>query len=95
MNIKILTPEYVVFEGEVNSVLLPGKNGEFHIMTNHAGIVSSLIGGNVKLFADSIDQAYAKNFTPTQEGGNGSVFSYPIKSGVVEFNNNKGIILCE
>jgi F-type H+-transporting ATPase subunit epsilon len=49
MNIKILTPEYVVFEGEVNSVLLPGKNGEFHIMKNHAGIVSSLIGGKVKL----------------------------------------------
>jgi F-type H+-transporting ATPase subunit epsilon len=48
MNIKILTPEYVVFEGEVNSVLLPGKNGEFHIMKNHAGIVSSLIGGKVK-----------------------------------------------
>ncbi len=34
MNIKILTPEYVVFEGDVNSVLLPGKNGEFHIMKN-------------------------------------------------------------
>jgi hypothetical protein len=27
MNIKILTPEYVVFEGEVDSILLPGKSG--------------------------------------------------------------------
>ncbi len=45
MNIKILTPEYVAFEGEVESVLLPGKNGEFHIMKNHAAIVSSLVGG--------------------------------------------------
>jgi F-type H+-transporting ATPase subunit epsilon len=93
MNIKILTPEYVVFEGEVNSVLLPGKNGEFHIMKNHAGIVSSLVGGNVKLFVSSVDEAYAKNLT--QEGGKDSVYSYPIKSGVVEFNHNKGIILCE
>ena len=32
MNIKILTPECVGFEGEVSSVLLPGKNGDFHIM---------------------------------------------------------------
>ncbi|MDR6922712.1 MULTISPECIES: F0F1 ATP synthase subunit epsilon [Chryseobacterium] len=93
MNIKILTPEYVVFEGEVDSVLLPGKSGEFHIMKNHAGIVSSLIEGKVKLFAKSIDEAYTKNLT--KENEKDSAFSYPIKSGVVEFNNNKGIILCE
>lgn len=93
MNIKILTPEYVVFEGEVDSVLLPGKNGEFHIMKNHAGIVSSLIGGKVTLFSQSIDEAYAKNLT--KESEKDASFSYPIKSGVVEFNHNKGIILCE
>jgi len=93
MNIKILTPEYVVFEGEVNSVLLPGKNGEFHIMKNHAAIVSSLIGGKVKLFTSSVEESYAKNFT--KENEKDSVFSYPIKSGVVEFNHDKGIILCE
>ena len=45
MNIKILTPEFVVFEGEVESVLLPGKNGDFHIIKNHAAIVSSLVNG--------------------------------------------------
>ena len=93
MNIKILTPEYVVFEGEVDSVLLPGKDGEFHIMKNHAGIVSSLVGGKVKLFAKSVDEAYTKNLT--KENEKDSIFSYPIKSGVVEFNHNKGIILCE
>nr|WP_315032148.1 F0F1 ATP synthase subunit epsilon [uncultured Chryseobacterium sp.] len=93
MNIKILTPEYVVFEGEVDSVLLPGKNGEFHIMKNHAGIVSSLIGGEVKLFTNSVGEAFTKNFT--KETGKDSVFAYKIKSGVVEFNHNKGIILCE
>ncbi|MBQ0153030.1 MAG: F0F1 ATP synthase subunit epsilon, partial [Chryseobacterium sp.] len=54
MNIKILTPEFVIYEGDVDSVLLPGKNGEFHIMKNHAGIVSSLVGGKVKLFASSL-----------------------------------------
>ncbi|KQT17311.1 ATPase [Chryseobacterium sp. Leaf404] len=93
MNIKILTPEHVVFEGEVNSVLLPGKNGEFHIMKNHAGIVSSLIGGKVKLFTQNVDEAFAKNFT--KENDKDSIFSFPIKSGVVEFNHDKGIILCE
>lgn len=93
MNIKILTPEQVIFEGEVNSVLLPGKNGEFHIMKNHAGIVSSLVGGKVKLFVGSVAESYAKNFTKEDEKD--SVFSYQIKSGVIEFNHDKGIILCE
>lgn len=78
MNIKILTPEYVVFEGEVNSVLLPGKNGEFHIMKNHAGIVSSLVGGKVKLFTNSVDEAYAKNLT--KENDKDSVFLILLKA---------------
>lgn len=93
MNIKILTPETVVFEGEVDSVLLPGKSGEFHIMKNHAAIVSSLGFGKVKLYTNTVKEEYAKFFTKEDEKD--SVFSYPIKSGVVEFNNEKGIILAE
>ncbi|MDY3536714.1 F0F1 ATP synthase subunit epsilon [Riemerella anatipestifer] len=93
MNIKILTPEYVAFEGEVDSVLLPGKNGEFHIMKNHAAIVSSLVGGKVKLYLDKVSADYAKYFS--KEDGKDSIYSLPIKSGVIEFSNDKGIILCE
>lgn len=93
MNIKILTPEFVVFDGEVDSVLLPGKNGEFHIMKNHAAVVSSLVGGKVKIFANAIEEPYAKFFT--KEDAKESFFYFPIKSGVVEFNHDKGIILCE
>lgn len=93
MNIKILTPEFVVFEGDVKSVLLPGKNGDFHIMKDHAAIVASLIGGKVKVFTNEIDDKYGKNFT--KENEKESVFSFPVKSGVIEFSNNKGIILAE
>ena len=93
MNIKILTPEFVVFEGDVKSVLLPGKNGDFHVMKDHAAIVASLIGGKVRVFTNEIDDKYAKNFT--KENEKESVFSFPVKSGVIEFNNNKGIILAE
>ncbi len=93
MNIKILTPESVVFEGEVSSVLLPGKSGEFHIMKNHAAIVSSLVGGKVKLFTNEVSENFAKFFTKEHDAK--SIYSFPIKSGVIEFNNNKGIILAE
>ena len=93
MNIKILTPEFVVFEGEVKSVLLPGKNGEFHIMKDHAAIVTSLNGGKIKVFTNEIDEEYSQHFT--KESEKESVFSFEMKSGVVEFSNNKGIILAE
>ncbi len=93
MNIKILTPEFVVFEGEVSSVLLPGKNGDFQIMKDHAAIVASLTGGKVKLFTNDIDEKFAGHFT--KESEKESVFSFSLKSGVIEFNNNKGIILAE
>lgn len=93
MKIKILTPETVIFEGEVVSVLLPGKNGEFHIMKNHTAIVSSLVSGKVKLYTDHIDKKYIKFFT--KENDKESIFSYPIRTGVVEFNDDKGIILSE
>ncbi|WP_333852872.1 FoF1 ATP synthase subunit delta/epsilon [Epilithonimonas sp.] len=93
MNIKILTPEYVVFDGEVDSVLLPGKSGEFQIFKNHAAIVSALVNGKVKIYTEKVDAAYQKFLSKESEAK--SAFSYEIKSGVLEFNNDKGIILCE
>ena len=93
MNIKILTPEHVVFEGDVESILLPGKSGEFQIFKNHAAIVSALVGGKVKVYTDKVHSPFDKFFTKENEAQ--SAFSYVIKSGVLEFNNDKGIILCE
>ncbi|MFC6268836.1 FoF1 ATP synthase subunit delta/epsilon [Frigoriflavimonas asaccharolytica] len=93
MNIKILTPEHVIFEGEVKSVLLPGKNGDFQIMKDHAAIVASLVGGDIKLYTNSIDEQFSKNFK--KESEKESVFSFKVKSGVIEFAGNKGIILAE
>ncbi|MBF6610501.1 F0F1 ATP synthase subunit epsilon [Chryseobacterium lacus] len=93
MNIKILTPEFVVFDGDVKSVLLPGKSGEFHVMKNHAAIVASLKNGKIKLYTDKINEKFAEKFK--KENEKESVFSFKIKSGVMEFSNNKGIILAE
>lgn len=93
MNIKILTPEHIIFEGEINSVLLPGKNGDFQIMNNHVAIVSSLVAGKLKLYTSDISDDFSKYFSKEKE--NESAYSFSIKSGVIEFNHNKGIILCE
>tara|TARA_B100000900_G_C20598334_1_gene724374 strand:+ start:4476 stop:4712 length:237 start_codon:yes stop_codon:yes gene_type:complete len=49
MILEIITPETKVYEGEVKSVLLPGANGKFEILNNHAPIISTLIEGQVRV----------------------------------------------
>lgn len=47
MNLKIVSPQKVEFQGTVKSVLVPGTLGQFEILTGHAPIISSLASGNV------------------------------------------------
>lgn len=48
LKLKIVSPERVEFEGEVERVLVPGTVGQFEILTNHAPIISSLEKGEVE-----------------------------------------------
>ena len=47
LQLKIVSPERIEFEGEVKSVLVPGTLGQFQILVNHAPIISSLEKGKV------------------------------------------------
>jgi len=47
MLLDILTPEKLLFKGEIKSVKLPGTNGEFEILNNHAPIISTLSKGEI------------------------------------------------
>jgi F-type H+-transporting ATPase subunit epsilon len=49
MLLEIITPEKKVFQGEVNSVQLPGNNGKFEVLNNHAPIISTLTKGDVRV----------------------------------------------
>ena len=50
MKLEILTPENVVYSGEnVVLVQLPGIDGSFEIMNDHAPIISILKKGQVKV----------------------------------------------
>lgn len=49
MQLDILTPEGKVFSGEVNAVQLPGIDGLFQILNNHAPLISALSAGKVKI----------------------------------------------
>ena len=49
MELEIITPEKELFSGEITSVKLPGKNGGFEILNNHAPIISTLTKGEIKV----------------------------------------------
>ena len=90
MFIEIVSPEKTIFTGDVNSVYLPGAEGFFQILNNHAPIVSTLKKGTIKLsgkFEDDISENLSL------EGVNKA--SLAIESGVVEMKNNKLIILVD
>ena len=40
MILEIISAEKIIFTGEVESVAVPGVNGEFEMLNNHAAIVS-------------------------------------------------------
>lgn len=47
LKLKIVSPERIEFDGNVNSVLVPGIVGQFEILRNHAPIISALTVGDV------------------------------------------------
>lgn len=49
MNLVVLTPEREIYNGGITSVKVPGVNGQFEILKDHAPIVSSLNKGEVRI----------------------------------------------
>ena len=48
LKLKIVSPERIEFAGEVESVKVPGTQGNFEILTDHAPIISTLQKGVVE-----------------------------------------------
>lgn len=55
MQLDILTPERKVYNGEVYGVQLPGVEGSFEILQNHAPMVAALGKGSMKILKDKVN----------------------------------------
>jgi F-type H+-transporting ATPase subunit epsilon len=49
MYLEIITPEKKVYSGEVEAIKLPGAEGSFGILKNHAPLIATLKQGTVKI----------------------------------------------
>ncbi len=92
MILEIVTPEASIFNAEVTSVAVPGINGDFQMLNNHAPIVSLLDKGLIRIKGEaiSIETAYAEKFNKE-----GDEYQLQINSGTIEMNANKIIILAD
>jgi F-type H+-transporting ATPase subunit epsilon len=49
IKLSVVTPDGIIFEGDVKSAVLPGKDGEFGVMPSHSSLVSSLDVGVIEI----------------------------------------------
>lgn len=92
MILEIVSPEAVLLKSEVDSVIVPGINGEFEMLNNHAPIVSLLSKGMVKFKGADIklNEEYKSKFASIKGG-----YTLAIDSGTIEMKKNKIILLAD
>lgn len=91
MYLEIVSPEASLVKGDVESVTVPGVDGEFQMLNNHAAIVSLLGKGKVKFKGSAtISDGHEQKFI--QEDGKWVLM---ITSGTVEMKDNKVIVLVD
>lgn len=93
MILEIVSPEATLFHGEITAISLPGVNGSFQILNNHAPIVSILKQGTVTITAPSfsINKEVISKFTKVNDQN----YTLSINSGTIEMKNNKVIVLAD
>ncbi len=92
MYLEIISPEATLFSGEVESLTLPGTNGSFQLLENHAPIVSTLQAGTVKIKGNiTIAESVQNQFESISK----EETLFTISSGTIEMRDNKIILLSD
>ncbi|MEA3504814.1 MAG: ATP synthase F1 subunit epsilon [Bacteroidota bacterium] len=79
MIVEIITPEKNIFKGEASLIQLPGIDGSFEVLSNHAPMISVLKKGRIKV---KIEPEQKETF-------------FEINGGVIEVLKNKVLVLAE
>jgi F-type H+-transporting ATPase subunit epsilon len=80
VKVEIITPDSTIFTGNnVGLIQLPGIDGSFEVLNNHAPLISVLRKGKIKVI---------------NKGEKEEQF-FEINGGVIEVLNNKVLVLAE
>jgi len=97
MYLEIVTPEAILFSSEIDSLSVPGVDGEFQMLNNHAPVVSNLKEGTIKVHVHSqsnleLNDLHGKLIPDETDD---KILTLFINSGTLELNDNKAIILAD
>jgi F-type H+-transporting ATPase subunit epsilon len=97
MYLEIITPDKNIYKGEVDYVNLPGADGSFGVLKDHAPIISTLKEGEIVFFkTEGGDYEFDSESGEIKHAtGNDKELSFTVKGGVVEVKDNKISVLAE
>ncbi|MBI2259487.1 MAG: F0F1 ATP synthase subunit epsilon [Flavobacteriia bacterium] len=95
MYLEVITPDNKIFAGEIEAVQLPGIDGSFQILNNHAAIISALTNGKLKVNTTNAIEKENKKWVGVEFTNDSKIIYIPITGGVVEMQQNKIIVLAE
>ncbi len=52
LTLKIITPQKELLSAQVSLVELPGAQGRFEVLQDHAPLISSLVAGSIRYIED-------------------------------------------
>jgi F-type H+-transporting ATPase subunit epsilon len=79
ISFDLVSPEQLLFNGEVGMIIVPGKDGDIGVLPGHSKVLSSLRPGRVMVYGEN------KNLLK----------SFFVTGGFVEINPEKCIVLAE
>lgn len=84
--LEIVSPQGIIFEGEVSSVTLPSYNGEITILPNHTPLFTKLSEGEAKLIKDGkeISMVTSGGFVEIKDNSVYILSDYAIRAESIE-----------
>ena len=97
MYLEIVTPEAILFSSDVDSLSVPGKDGNFQLLNNHAPIVSVLKEGTVQIHVHNQEHLELNDLKGklVRLADDDKVLTLAINSGTIEMKDNKVILLAD
>lgn len=86
MNLKVITPEKVFFDGPINEVIVPTPNGEIAILPGHVNLLTQVSDGEVIIKSSSKDQylAVTNGFLQIQKDEVSLISDFAIRSDEID-----------
>jgi ATP synthase F1 epsilon subunit len=91
LHADIVTPDRKVFSGEIQSIQLPGSEGSFEVLYNHAPIVATLDSGRIRIKTAEGKTEYITQYLDREVVKKEEIIKYieqcPVPKEIIDIHN--------